>query len=227
MSSAFFDAIKHGKMDEARRMLAATPGLIHEKENELSPIMVAAYHGEMELADFLADKTGNLTIFECAATGRINQTALLLARDPLLVNAYAEDGFQPLGLACYFGHHQMAEFLIKAGAAVNSPARNGLGAAPLHSAAAAGQLKLVNLLLDNDADPNTREQNGSTPLHIAAENGNSEIIRALLFNGATLTIRNQDEKLPIDLATAAGHHEAAKLLKEGITRRFRAKRARA
>jgi ankyrin repeat protein len=226
MSAEFFDAIKNGKFDEVQGMLASNPSLIHEKENGLGPILIAMYHKESEIADFLSDKAGNLTIFESAATGKIHQITRQLARDPMLVNAYSDDGFQPLGLACFFGHFKTAEYLIKAGASVNSPSRNELNTTPLQSAVAGRHFKIVTLLLNNDADPNVRESNGYTPLHTAAENGDADIIRSLLFNGANLTVRSQNGKLPIDLALEAGHKEAAGLLKEGITRRFRVRRLR-
>lgn len=226
MSSEFFESIKQGNLEEVQRLLALTPSLVHEKEDGLSPIMVAVYHQETKTADFLADKAGNLTIFESAATGKNNQLARQLARDPLLVNAYSDDGFQALGLACLFGHYETAEYLIKAGASVNSPSRNALNVTPLYSAVAANHVKIVSLLLDYDADPNAREQEGYTPLHAAAQNGNSQIIRTLLFNGANLTIRSNDEKLPIDLARETRNKEAAELLREGITRRFRMKHPR-
>jgi ankyrin repeat protein len=206
------------------RLLNADAGLIHLRENGLSPIMIAAYHGHPDIASFLADKTVALTIFEAAATGKINNILRLLARDPQLVNAYAEDGFQALGLASYFGHFDVAEYLIKAGAPINSPSRNDLKAAPIQSAASARQAKIVGLLLKHKADPNIREQGGYTPLHAAAQNGDQEVIRTLLYGGADLTIQSDDGKMPLDLALAAGHTEAAKLLQEGITKQFRLKR---
>ena len=221
MSISFFDAIKQGNRYEVERQLIVDPALIHVKENGLSPILIAAYHHEPALASFLADKTVVLTIFEAAATGKINHVIRLLARDPELVNAYAQDGFQPLGLACYFGHFDTAEYLIKAGAPVNSPARNDLKAAPLHSAAAGGHQKIVQLLLDHHADPNLREQSGFTPLHAAAQNGDVEIIRALLMGGADLTMKSTEGKSAMDVAMEAGHEKATVLLGEGVTKRFR------
>lgn len=224
MSVEFFEAIKQGDRLEVERQLEADPGLIHAKENGLSPILVAAYHGEPALASFLADKTVALTIFEAAATGKINNILRLLARDPQLVNAYAPDGFQALGLASFFGHQDVVEYLVKAGAPVNSASRNGLGAAPIQSAAAAGHDKIVELLLKYGADPNIREQGGYTPLHAAAQNGDEEMIRTLLYGGADLVARSNDGKTPLDLAIEAGHTEAAQLLQEGITKRFKTKR---
>ena len=223
-SVSFFDAIKQGNRHEVERQLIVDPSLIHVREEGLSPILVAAYHGQPEIASFLADKTVALTIFEAAATGKINNILRLLARDPQLVNAYAIDGFQPLGLAAYFGHFDSAEYLLKAGAPINSPSRNELKATPLQSAASAGHVKIVEMLIKYRADPNVQEQGGYTPLHSAAQNGDQATIRALLYGGADLTLRSEDGKTPLDIAIEAGHTEAAKLLQEGITKRFKLKR---
>lgn len=221
MSISFFDAIKQGNRYEVERQLIVDPSLIHVRENGLSPILIAAYHHEPEIASLLADKTITLTIFEASATGKINHVIRLLARDPELVYAYAEDGFQPLGLACFFGHYDTAEYLAKAGAPVNSTSRNGLKAAPIQSAAAAGHQKIVEMLLGHGADPNVREQGGFTPLHAAAQNGDVETIRTLLLGGADLTIKSNDGKTPMDIAMDAGHEKATVLLGEGVTKRFR------
>jgi ankyrin repeat protein len=222
MSKDFFDAIKKGDLKEVQRLLAINTSLIYEKENCLSPLMVAVYSQKTEIIDFLIEKTGSLNIFEAAATGKITQIVRHLARDPSLVNSYSGDGFQPLGLACYFGHYEVAEYLIKAGAVVNSPSRNDLGATPILSATAAGHTSIILLLLKHNANPNTRENNGYTPLHAAAQNGDTQIIRSLLFNGADMTLSSNQGELPIDLAIEGGHADAAALFKEGITRRFKA-----
>jgi len=224
MTTKFFNAIKHGNRDEVERRLNLDPSLIHAKENGLSPILVAAYHHEPEIASFLADKTVAINIFEASATGKINNIIRLLARDPQLVNAYAKDGFQPLGLACYFGHPETAEYLVKAGAPINSPSRNALKAAPIQSAVAAGHEKVVQVLLQLGADPNVREQGGYTPLHAAAQNKDVEMIRTLLYGGADLTLQGNDGKTALDLAMDSGDDKVIILLREGITKRFKLKR---
>jgi uncharacterized protein len=225
MVTDFFDAIKQGQVEEVKRLLALDPSLIHDKQDGLSPVLVAAYHQEADLANYLAERKVSLTIYEAAATGRTDNIIRILAREPQLVKLHAEDGFHPLGLACFFGHYEAAKYLIKAGAAVNSASRNSLQVTPLHSAVAANVLEIVDLLIANGADPNTREQSGFTPLHMAAQSGNLDIIRALIYGGADLDSRSDDGKLAVDMALDTNQEASARLLLEGITRRTRARRA--
>jgi len=220
-SAEFFQAIKDGKQDAVARLLRTTAALIHEKENGLSPVLVAAYQSQPKIADFLAEKLVNLNIFEAAATGKTKQIMRILAGDPQLVNAFADDGFQPLGLSCFFGHLETAQYLVKAGARVNSPSGNDMKVTPLHSAAAGGHTAIVRLLLEHEADPNARDEEGFTPLHGAAQNGDLESIRLLLFYGADTHAQADNGKTPLDYATGPKKAKAARLLKEGITKRFR------
>ena len=67
MTIDFLEAIKQGDRDEVERLLNADAGLIHLRENGLSPIMIAAYHGEPEIASFLADKTVALTVWKVSS----------------------------------------------------------------------------------------------------------------------------------------------------------------
>ncbi len=199
----------------------ATPGLIHEKENGLSPILAAAYNNQPKLANFLAEKVVAVNIFEAAAIGKTNRIILILARDPHLVNAYSDDGYQPLGLACFFGHPETAQYLIHAGARVNSPSQSKAKVTPLHSAAAGGHTKLVKLLLEHGADPSAPQVGGFTPLHAAAQNGDVESIRLLLLRGADMNVKSAEGKTPLQCATESKKLKAVELLRKGITKRLR------
>ena len=221
MTTDFFDAIRAGDRQTVERILLLDPGLIHATEKGLSPVLVAAYHLEPHLADYFADKKVTLNVFEAAAIGRTTHLVRLLARQPELVNAFADDGFQPLGLACFFGHLEAAEYLMRAGASANTPSNNALNATPLQSAVAGNHNAIVKMLLKGGANPNVREGGGFTPLHAAAGHGNVEIIQLLIFAGADLRAKSNDGKIPLDLASAKGHTQAMEILKREITKRFR------
>jgi ankyrin repeat protein len=225
MSAKFFKAIEEGNKDKVERMLRKTPNLILAKDKKnLSPLMVAMYYHEFEIAAMLLDRMMALTVFEAAAAGKMLHLISNLGHKPELVNTYSEDGFQPIGLAAYFGHVSIVDYLIKAGAAVNTPSKNSLKVTPLQSAVAGGHLEVTRRLLEAGANPNVREGSGYTPLHTAADNGDIEIVRSLIFGGADLEAISLNNEKPIDLALKSGHREVVALLKAGITRRFRGSR---
>ncbi|XP_042284804.1 oxysterol-binding protein-related protein 1-like isoform X3 [Thunnus maccoyii] len=64
----------------------------------------------------------------------------------------ASSGWTPLHLACYSGHRDVVEELLKAGADVN--VQNNMGDTPLHKSAYTGRKEIVLLLLRYDACAN-------------------------------------------------------------------------
>ena len=224
IDSSFLDAIRQGDAQKVSRLLDGDPNLVRETdENGLSAILIAAYHHQAEVAELIANKAAILNIFEASALGKTTHIIRILAKDPLLADAYSPDGFQPLGLSAFFGHKESADYLIGAGASVNAPSNNPLKVTPLHSAVAGGHTAVAELLLKCGADPNVRQNGGFTPLHGAAQNGQMDMIRLLLLYGADLKIQNQKGKTALDMATEAGHNEVAEFLRLEITKRFRQK----
>jgi ankyrin repeat protein len=155
----------------------------------MSELLQAIYRGDQAHADELLAADPELDVFEAAAVGRTERLGDLLDEDPSLANAWAEDGFQPLGLASFFGHVDAARLLVERGGEVNSASRNDFKVMPLHSAAATGdpdvRYELAELLLEHGADPNARQQDDFTPL-MAADQHEDERLRLLLVeHGAT------------------------------------------
>jgi ankyrin repeat protein len=113
----------------------------------------------------------------------------LVDADPSLANAWADDGFQPLGLASFFGQPETARVLVERGADVNSASRNQMKVMPLHSAAAAQdpqvRYEIAELLLEAGADPNARQQDDYTPLMAADQHGDARLRELLVRHGAT------------------------------------------
>jgi uncharacterized protein len=222
MSNKFFDAIIKGDQAAVEKLIAADARLLHAATREgLTPILLAAYNHQPGIAELLADRTVTISIYEAAATGKYQQVVMFVAKSPELVNAYAEDGYQPLGLAAYCGQLKVVEFLLKAGAWPNAVSRNKSKSTPLHSAVAGEFKDIVYRLLEAGSDPNVQDLDGLTPLHYAAKNGQVELIRLLLEYGANLQGRDNQGRTALDLATTAGHTMASMLLKSGITKRFR------
>ena len=147
-----------------------------------------------------------------SAAGKFDVVAHLLYLRPDAVNEYADDGFTPLGLACYFGQFEVARYLVLKGADVNLPSNNGFHVFPIHSAAAGDYTDITRMLIDNGAKVNVKQQAGATPLHSAAQNGNLELLILLLENGAETDARMEGGKLPADLAREKGFKEIAEIL---------------
>ena len=157
----------------------------------MTELLEALYRGDDERVSALLADEPQLNVFEAAALARTDRLRELLDGDPSLANAFGDDGFQPLGLACFFGHVEAARVLVDRGADPTSRARNEhIQAAPLHSAAAAEgkgehvRLELCELLLDHGADPNLEQGDGFTALDAARQNGDRGLEQLLLERGA-------------------------------------------
>jgi ankyrin repeat protein len=212
----FFEAITKGDQARVVALLERDPTLVKAKNAQgLSPVLVAVYYGEPEIAELLIARGAPLNIFEASAAGRVNRVRELVEAQPELVNAYAEDGFFPLGLAAYFGHRELVVFLLEHGARVDARAKNSLQVMALHSAASGGHTEIAELLLKYGADPNARQENDFAPLHSAAQNHQLDMIRLLLSYGADPAARSADGRTALDFAGEAAPQEVLDLLRGG------------
>ena len=155
----------------------------------MSELLQAVYRGDQEKAQQLLAENPQLDIFEAAAVGKSDRVRELLDEDPSLANAWADDGFQPLGLSVFFGHPETARVLLDAGAEVNSASRNDFKVMPLHSACAVRdadkRYELAKMLLERGADPNARQKDEFTPLTAADQVGDMRLRELLVQHGAT------------------------------------------
>jgi ankyrin repeat protein len=184
----------------------------------VSPILDALYHGRVEEAERLLAETGaeHLTIHEAAAMGAVARIAALLDDDPSAANAWSPDGFQPLGLAAFFGRREAVESLLARGGEVNTPARNSFKVAAIHAALAGPQPSIARLLVTAGADVNARQQGGVAPLHETAHSGNLELTQLLLDHGADPSALDDQGKTPAATAREHGHDAVANLLDKGV-----------
>jgi ankyrin repeat protein len=154
----------------------------------MSELLQAIYQGDQPKADELLAANPELDVFEAAAVGKTERLRELLDQDPALANAWASDGFQPLGLASFFGQTAAVRLLLERGAEANSASRNEMQVMPLLSAAATDdpetRYEIAKLLLEHGADPNARQQDVFTPLMEADQNGDARLRELLIQHGA-------------------------------------------
>ncbi|HEX8142715.1 MAG TPA: ankyrin repeat domain-containing protein [Pyrinomonadaceae bacterium] len=221
MSAAqgIIEAIKAGDVARVKELLDAEPALASSRnENGVSAVLLATYYGRTEIAEALLERGAALDIFEASAVGRTARVEEILRDRPELVNAYADDGFTPLGLASFFCHPTVARLLLERGADANAASQNTQRVTPLHSAVSRRQMLIAEALLAQGAEVNARQQAGVTPLHQAAHNGQAEMVRLLLAHGADVHARMDDGQTPLSMALETGNAEVIELLrKRGAT----------
>jgi uncharacterized protein len=158
----------------------------------MTELLEALYRGDSDRVSELRAEQTDMNVFEAAAFGETKRLREILDQNPASANAYGDDGFQPLGLACFFGHVESARLLLDHGADPNTLARNErIQSNALHAAAASEnkgpqvRYELCELLLDRGADPNLRQGIGEfRAIDAARQNGDEAVERLLLERGA-------------------------------------------
>ncbi len=211
----FLNSVTQGDVGKVKELLKLDPSLARVADKDgVSALVKAVYYNRKDVVDVLLATRNDLDIFEASATGQTQRVVELISKDHALVNAFAVDGFYPLGLAVFFRHPETVKVLLDAGADVNTEARNAMKVRPIHAAAAAAQIEVTRLLIEHGADVNARQQSGFTPLHEAAGSGKLEFARLFLDHGADLNARTDDGKTALTLAIEARQEAMVKFLRE-------------
>ncbi len=156
----------------------------------MSALLQALYRGDRATVDELLEGDPKLNVFEAAACGRDDRLRELLDEDSSRANAFGDDGFHPLGLACFFGHLETARLLLDRGADVNALSTNeNVQTAAIHASAVADgeeatRYELVKLALERGADANLPQGGGSRAIDAARQNGDARVEQLLLEHGA-------------------------------------------
>ena len=183
-----FEALAKGDAERVTRLLDDHPEIVNARnENGDSLLLTAAYLGRRDLFDLLIEKGAGVSLFEASAVGLLERVRAGLEEDPALVNAYSHDGWTPLHLASFFGHQEVANYLLARGADVNARSKSTRFArenTPLHAAAANRQVGVAELLIAHGADVNAADGSGFTPLALAANTRNDLLVVILLEKGA-------------------------------------------
>src|SRR2546429_2297267 len=154
----------------------------------MSALLEALHSGRNEQVDELLAQDPELDVFEAAALGKPGRLRELLAEDPSRANAFGDDGFQPLTLACFYGHVEAAKVLLDAGGDPNTLGRNEHIQTNAFHAAVASENKgpevryeLAELLLERGADPDIPQGTHDIRAIDAARQNGDERLEALLL----------------------------------------------
>lgn len=215
MNEDFLNAVAKGDVAKVKEMLKADPALASTKDkNGVSAILKAAYYRKKDVVAVLLATGIELNIFEASATGQTERVRALIKQDAMLVNAFAPDGFFPLGLATFFGHLETVETLLSAGAEVNAVSRESMKVTSLNAAVAAGQIAIARVLIARGANVNAKAENDFAPLHEAAANGDIEFATLLLDKGADINAKTKDGKTPLAFAIEQKQTKMVAFLRE-------------
>ena len=213
--SDFTDAVKAGDAARVESLLDENPALVRQAEGDVTPLLLAIYHGKPDVARLLVDRGAPVSFAEACALGDEARVKELLVSEPALLRSRSADGFPGHSMAIFFGHGALARWLIAQGADVNAVAENAQRVAPVHAAAAVRDLETMRLLLESGADANAKQQMEYTPLHGAASRGDLAIGKLLVENGARRDARAGDGMTPADVARKYGHPEFAEWVEKG------------
>ena len=210
--SELTDAIKAGDAARVNALVDEDASVLTALENGVTPLLLAIYHGKVDLARLMVERGAPVSFGEACALGDEVRVKEMLGADPRLLHSRTSDGFPSAGVAIFFGHGALARWLIEQGADVNAPAENAMGVAPVHAAAAACDRETMRMLLERGADANARQQMDYTALHAAASRGDIEMAKLLLAHGAQRDAKASDGMTPADVARKYGKAEFAEWL---------------
>jgi len=127
-----------------------------------------------------------------------------------------EIGVTPLVAAANSGHVDICKYLFRKGASVNSEVQDGTGRVALHAAAQMGYASVVQLLLEQRADPRVADLVKATPLHLAARYGHCGALELLIKAKANPNQADESGHVPINDGVAKDRFDiVTKLLEHG------------
>ena len=191
--------------------------------HEAAPLYYAAFCGFPDVAEKLIRehpehviaRGGPLgTALHAASRMNLLNAVQCLLRHGADVNALGLWGRAPLLFASFWGHLEVAQWLIEHCADVNAEASDNHHTTSLHLAATRGHFEIVRTLLKHNADINARNKSGHTPLHAASEGGHVDIVRFLLNHNADPNARDIFQFTSLHIASSREYLDIACLLLE-------------
>lgn len=149
---SIFDIARSGNVAEVKDLMKKDPNIINEtNEGGFSPLILACYRGNTEVAKFLMDNVKD-------------------------INYKSQEGTALAGLSVKY-NKELVEYLLSKNADPNIA--DSTGSTPLFWAVKFGNKELIELLLKHKADKSRKDSMGMTPFEYALQTNNKEIINLL------------------------------------------------
>jgi len=185
------ELLLHGAAVDAKCQYCTDPLSLAAERGHKGVVEVLLAHGAAVNAK---DQFGSTPLRAAAGNGYKDIVNLLLAHGGD-VKVVSGDGDTLLHIAAALGHKDVVEVLLARGVDVNAKTPDGSTA--LHYAASQefgdakygwrvdreGYQGVVELLLNNQANPNAMDKSGATPLRLAERNGHRDVAELLRQHG--------------------------------------------
>lgn len=213
-----------GGFEEVARLLRSTEPSIdvnaRATKSNRRPIHQAAQGNHLSTVKFLieagaiieqGEDDGASALWLACQDGHVEVADLLINHGADVNKPTSNSRRRPIHQAAQNGHLKVIELLRDRGADLDAGESDG--ATPLWIASQQGFIDIVNILLAQQANPNTRVIRSSrSPLHQAAQNGHVDVAAALLASGANVNAVEEDGWPPLMLAAQQGSEDMANLL---------------
>ena len=218
----FAIAIESGDLDTIKSLIsggAKADTIIDYGEHKITPLMKAAWDGQMEIAQFLldsgadvnaVDESGESPLYSAIKRGRVEITQLLVDRGAK-VNIKDIRQFTPLTVAAAAGEIEIIKTLVKAGADLKAET---YGLTPLMFAAASRKPEPVRLLVELGAPVNqASSMSGQTVLIAAIYSGDLNMVKTLIDLKANVNFKTKDGDTPLKAAAKGDQMDMIEVLK--------------
>jgi len=195
--TALLIALRDNHLDIAKILIDKGADVNANSKTYGATLHFASSHGNLDIIKILLDKGANINVtrmdngwtplMNVSGGGYLDCVKLLLANGAN-VNAKANDGTTAL-IAASTSKTEVVKILLANGADIN--AKTDCGETALHEASDGGNLDIVKMLLEKNANINP-EGGDWTPLITAVYKGHLEVVKMLLDGGADITAKDNE-----------------------------------
>ncbi len=186
--TALFDCARKAKLDIAKLLINKFASVNVENRMGELPIHLAAFKGDLDVIKLLIESGSYL-------------------------NKKTQEDKLPVHYAIAGGRAEVIPFLLKEGKQ-NWFIRDTYGNSLLHHAAKTSNIQILDMLLNQNLDPNALNSYFESPIFNAVRFGTIETIRLLLTAEAYIDIHNRRYETPIDTAMIFDKQDVLKYLQE-------------